>query len=182
MDEVESDRYVSSFDYIVISRVAGIEIVSDPEGIEADDSKEPPRGGQQFRAAQGSMVPNRGQMRPTLLLETGQLGTFTFQETDVVTPLLAVSYLNTKGNACWFDGAESFIIPKGSRELLDIRFLEGECSQLARLEEQGGPHLPSVGDHTALGGPKLLSSPRPRRRFDRAAGEVATVRYGGVGP
>ena len=80
-------------------------------------------GGQQFRAAQGSMVPNRGQMRPTLLLETGHLGSFTFQETDVVKPLLAVSDLNAKGNACFFDGSQSFILPKGAKELQAIRAL-----------------------------------------------------------
>ena len=70
-----------------------------------------PLKGQSYSTASGTLMPNQGQMRPVLLMETGGLGKFTFQNTDMVKkPLLVMSDINKKDNIGFFDGERSYII------------------------------------------------------------------------
>ena len=57
----------------------------------------------------GDLIPNRGQMSPEVIVESGDTGRINFSEADVRKPLLAVSAVNAKGSPVWFDGAQTFI-------------------------------------------------------------------------
>ena len=55
-------------------------------------------------------------------MDNGATGKFTFQAVDnLQQTLLAVSDINAKGNAGWFDKKESCILPAGCPELNQIR-------------------------------------------------------------
>ena len=62
------------------------------------------------------------------------MGKFTFQETDTRKPLLAVSDVNKKGNPCWFDSHQSFIMPKSAPELVEIRRLVQQAARTILLQ------------------------------------------------
>ena len=83
------------------------------------------RQGQKFVAASaaGKPIDNRGQFSSDLLIETGELGRLNFADADVRKPLLAVSSCNAKGNPVWFDGHQSYWLPKNAPELTEIRRL-----------------------------------------------------------
>ena len=94
-------------------------------------------GGQTFIGASGASMPNRGQIKPKLILETGGMGTFKFQETTVRKPLLAVSDVNNKGNLVLFDGHNSFIL-QPSDEVEEIRKLVRKASKKVPLHLENG--------------------------------------------
>ena len=71
---------------------------------------------------------NEGQINPRAVLETGVSGSFSYAAADVRKPLMAVSACNAKGNACWFDGQDSHILPKTCPQLAKIRKLIAEAS------------------------------------------------------
>ena len=93
--------------------------------------------GQTFIGALGASMPNRSEIKPRLILETGGLGTFRFQETTVRKPLLAVSDVNNKGNLVLFDGHESFIL-QPSDEVEEIRKLVRKASKKIPLHLENG--------------------------------------------
>ena len=105
---------------------------------------EPSRGskaGQHFIDASGGKMPNIGQVKPELLLETGILGRFTFQAAEGIRedgPLLAVSEVNSKGNPTWFDGEKSFILAGGSPEVERIRSLIQDYESKVPLHLRNG--------------------------------------------
>ena len=96
------------------------------------------RRGQKFMGPGGDLIPNQGQMSPEVLVESGDVGKLNFAAAEVRKPLLAVSAVNKKGSACWFEGAESFIIPKGATELPQIRSLIKQVRQKIRMYEKNG--------------------------------------------
>merc|ERR1712079_138998 len=74
----------------------------------------------------GTKIPNLGQFTARRTLANGLLSATKFQAAEIRKPLLAVSGLNDKGNPVWFDHDQtggSFIIPKGTPELQQIRKL-----------------------------------------------------------
>ena len=58
-------------------------------------------------------------MTPEIIVESGDTGHLNFAEAEVRKPLLAVSAVNAKGSPVWFDGAQSFILPKAATELAE---------------------------------------------------------------
>ena len=66
-------------------------------------------------------MPNLGEMKLDMVLESGENGALTMQAADVRKPLLAVSALNRRGNPVWFDNEQSFIIPSTAENLAKIR-------------------------------------------------------------
>ena len=86
----------------------------------------------------GDLIPNRGQMTPELIVESGGTGRLNFAEAEVRKPLLAVSAVNSKGSPVWFDGVQSFILPKGAPELIEIRTLIRKMKSKIRLHQKGG--------------------------------------------
>ena len=84
---------------------------------------------------------NLGQVRPSLLLENGLLGQFTFQAADGIRengPLLAVSEVNAKGNATWFGGERSYIIPGAAKQLGALRALVQQVDNKIPLHLKNG--------------------------------------------
>ena len=89
----------------------------------------------------GNRIPNLGQVTAKRVLANGLVSNTKFQGADVRKPLLAVSGLNDKGNPVWFDHDQtggSFIIPKNSPELADIRKLIQKIKARVRLDRKGG--------------------------------------------
>ena len=75
------------------------------------------------------------------MMGNGIVGGVKFQGAKVRKPLLAVSSLNDRGNPCWFDHDStggSYIIPKDSPELVEIRRLIGKIKMRVRMERKGG--------------------------------------------
>ena len=66
-------------------------------------------------------MPNLGEMKLDMVLESGDDGALTMQAADVRKPLLAVSALNKRGNPVWFDNDQSFIIPSTAENLAKVR-------------------------------------------------------------
>ena len=81
------------------------------------------KAGQQFvgAGAGAKSIPNLGEMKFAMVVETGDTGSLTVQAADVRKQLLAVSSLNRKGNPVWFDNQQSFVIPATARNLAAIR-------------------------------------------------------------
>ena len=103
--------------------------------------EESPKKGQTYAAASanGPLMKNQGQMKPTLLLETGDLGNFTFQNTDPIRkPLLAVSDVNAKGNIGFFDGEKSYILTGSRQELDALRKLVSQMKRKIPLHLSNG--------------------------------------------
>ena len=84
---------------------------------------------------------NESQMTPTLLLETGGLGQFCFQNTELIRkPLLAVCDVNKKGNIGLFDGEKSFILTGSAEELEALRKMVARMSQKIPLHLENGTY------------------------------------------
>ena len=81
------------------------------------------KAGQKFigPGAGSSGMPNLGEMKVSVVCETGDTGLMTIQVAEVRKPLRAVSALNKKGNPQWFDGENSYIIPGSAANLGQIR-------------------------------------------------------------
>ena len=86
----------------------------------------------------GDLIPNRGQMTPEIVVESGDIGRLNFADAEVRKPLLAVSAVNRKGSPVFFDGAHSYILPKGAKELTEIRSLVRKVQQKIKLHENKG--------------------------------------------
>ena len=86
-------------------------------------------------------MPNQGQMKPRLLLETGHLGNFTIQNVDPVKkPLLAVSDVNEKGNIGFFDGHNSSLICGTAEEMAALRKLVASIKTKVPLHYSNGTY------------------------------------------
>ena len=84
---------------------------------------------------------NLGQMKPRLALENGHLGQFKFQAAEGIRedgPLLSVWDVNCKGNPCWFDGEQSFIIPGGAQQIAELRALVQQVDNKVPLHPKNG--------------------------------------------
>ena len=79
--------------------------------------------GQKFIEPGGQTMPNEGQFRPGVVLETGDEGGINFQAAQVRKPLLSVSAINAKQNPVVFDGEKFYILPKACPQLAEIRRL-----------------------------------------------------------
>ena len=98
--------------------------------------EESPKKGQKYVNATGGISHNKGQMRPRLLLETGMLGDFTFQNTDdIQKPLMAMSDVNSKGHIGFCDGDQSFIILGNDKLVEELRKL------VAKIQNKVPLHL-----------------------------------------
>ena len=93
-------------------------------------------------------------MRPRLLLETGQLGNFTFQNTEKVKkPLLSVSDVNSKGNIGFFDGHNSSLIAGTPEEMEELRRLVSRIQNKVPLHYINGTYkLKAWQPETPFGG------------------------------
>ena len=89
----------------------------------------------------GDLIPNRGQMSPEVIVESGDAGRMNFAEADVRKPLLAVSAINAKGSPVWFDGQDSFILPKSATQLPEVRDLIRQIKSKIRLHQQRGTYV-----------------------------------------
>ena len=98
------------------------------------------RRGQQFMGPGGDLIANQGQMSPEMLIESGDVGRINFAAAEVRKPLLAVSAINARGSPVWFDGADSFILPKGSALLPDIRALIKQIKAKIGLHQTRGTY------------------------------------------
>ena len=94
-------------------------------------------------------------MKPQLLLETGQLGNFCFQNTEPLKkPLLAVSDLNEKGNIGFFDGHRSSIIVGTPEEMESLRQLIAKIRNKVPLHFTNGTYkLKAWQPEHPFGGP-----------------------------
>ena len=106
-------------------------------GVVVADSESSLRG-QKFMGPGGDLIPNRGQMTPELVVESGDVGRINFADAEVRKPLLAVSAINRKGSPVFFDGSNSYILPKGAKELAEIRSLVRKVQQKIKLHENKG--------------------------------------------
>ena len=104
-------------------------------------SSEGSRRGQKFMGPGGDLIPNRGQMQPQIIVESGDTGIMNFAEADVRKPLLAVSAINAKGSPVWFDGVDSFILPKSATKLPEIRDLIRQIKSKIRLHQSRGTYV-----------------------------------------
>ena len=86
------------------------------------------------------LIANRGQMSPEVVVESGEIGRINFAEAEVRKPLLAVSAINAKGSPVWFDGRESFIIPKSFQLIPDVRALIKQIKSKIRLHQNRGTY------------------------------------------
>ena len=85
---------------------------------------------------------NMGQFSPQVVLETGDDGKLDYQAAQVRKSLLAVSSCNAKKNPCWFDGDLSYILPKNSPQLAQIRKLIAEAPKKIPMHlEKGVYHI-----------------------------------------
>ena len=96
--------------------------------------------GQQFMGPGGHLMKNQGQMSPEIVVESGAVGRINFAAADIRKPLLAVSAINAKGSPVWFDGSESFILPKGSENLPEIRRLIKLIRSKIKLHQKNGTY------------------------------------------
>ena len=97
--------------------------------------------GQYFVGANSGRMANLGQVRPNLALENGLLGRFTFQAADGIRedgPLLSVFDVNSKGNPCWFDGEQSFILPGGAEQIKELRALIQKVANKVPMHVKNG--------------------------------------------
>ena len=69
------------------------------------------------------------------------MGRVNFAAADVRKPLLAVSAVNGKGCPVWFDGPESFIVPKGAAQLPEIRNLIQQIKAKIKLYQHKGTYV-----------------------------------------
>ena len=100
-----------------------------------------PKKNQVYANASGGLMPNQGQMKPRLLLETGHLGNFCFQNVEPVKkPLLAVSDVNEKGNIGFFDGHNSSIICGTPAEMEALRKLVASIKTKVPLHYTNGTY------------------------------------------
>ena len=83
-------------------------------------------------------IPNEGQFKPTVTLEDGGSGTFTFQAARVRKPLMAVSSVNDKGHLVLFDLEGSFLIPAQAPEVAMIRELVAQAQGKVTLHRENG--------------------------------------------
>ena len=97
--------------------------------------------GQQFVGPGGDRIPNKGEMVPTFLIETGALAQVKLQDGEVRKPLLAVSDVNGKGNPCWFDGNKSYVLRKGSPLLQEIRDLIAKVQAKIPMHLKNGTYI-----------------------------------------
>ena len=93
-----------------------------------------------FRPASGKLIPNKGQLNPRLVTESGNVGSVNFQAADVEAPLLAVSDIGAKGNPTWFDGETSYILPGKAPEIKEIRRLIEKVNQKIKLHLKNGTY------------------------------------------
>ena len=95
--------------------------------------------GQIFGGPGGEKIPNMGQLKAETLLENGCEGKFVFQAADVISPLLAVSSVNDKGNLVLFDPQGSFIIPAQNQVLINkVRQLVQQMTGKIELHRKNG--------------------------------------------
>ena len=88
----------------------------------------------------GERLPNKGPIKPAMLIEGGRTGTFGFQAVPGLRkPLLAVSSVNDKGNLVLFDEKGSFIIPGCHKELIkQLRALVKQIPDESDLQRKNG--------------------------------------------
>ena len=73
------------------------------------------------------------------MLETGDMGQFTFQNVEEVRkPLLAVSDVNSKGNIGFFDGELSYILTGSRAELDALRKMVAKMTKKIPLHLENG--------------------------------------------
>ena len=80
-------------------------------------------------------------MKPQVVVESGDTGAMNFAEAEVRKPLLAVSAINSKGSPVWFDGEDSFILPKSATKLPEIRDLIRQIKSKIRLHQSRGTYV-----------------------------------------
>ena len=98
--------------------------------------------GQKFIGPGGQTMPNEGQFRPGVVLETGDEGGINFQAAQVRKPLLSVSAINAKKNPVIFDGEMSYILPRSCSQLDEIRrLIQLAPSKIPLHLEKGIYHL-----------------------------------------
>ena len=83
-------------------------------------------------------MPNLGEMKFDMVVESGDTGALTMQAAEVRKPLLAVSALNRKGNPVWFDGEQSYVVPSTAKNLALIRKLLKEIDNKIPLHLENG--------------------------------------------
>ena len=129
---------------LTVDTGAGISVGS-PEHFPHAVVEESPKKGQTYASACNGIMKNQGQMRPRLLLETGQLGQFTFQATSSAQgplrkPLLAMSDVNSKNNIGFFDGENSWILTGTEKEKEELRKLVARMSNKLPLHFTNGTY------------------------------------------
>ena len=72
------------------------------------------------------------------MMPDGAIVDATWQDTEVRKSLLAVSGVDDRGNAVWFNSEGSCILPAGSPELRQIREIVARAAKKIRIDRQGG--------------------------------------------
>jgi len=127
------------FGEITVDSGAG-ESVINPRDL-PDVALEPSAGsrrGQVYLGPGGERIPNLGQLRTNVLMESGATGQLTFQGAPVRKPLLAVSSVNDKGNMVVFDSSGSFILPGKCPQVAAIRQLVQQAAGAIPLRRKNG--------------------------------------------
>ena len=129
---------------LTVDTGAGVSVGS-PEHFPHAPVEESPKKNQTYASACNGIMKNQGQMRPRLLLETGQLGQFTFQATSSAQgplrkPLLAMSDVNAKNNIGFFDGENSWILTGTEKEKEELRALVKRMSSKLPLHFTNGTY------------------------------------------
>ena len=83
-------------------------------------------------------IPNMGEIKPTLMMESDGTGRITFQAAPVRKPLLAVSSVNDKGHMVVFDTDGSFLVPADAPEVLQVRALLQKVRGKIDLHRENG--------------------------------------------
>ena len=86
----------------------------------------------------GELIPHLGELAPGIMTENGALARMKFQDTEVRKPLLAASAIADKGNLTVFDEGGSYIIPKGSKLIDQIRKLLERTDKKIPLHRRNG--------------------------------------------
>ena len=102
------------------------------------EESEGSRSAQKFAGAGSETLANRGQRKVRLRLgaEDGCAAGLKFQDAAVRRPILSVGDSTSRGNCFWYDENGSFIVPKGSPEIAQVRALIAQVRNRIPMRKQ----------------------------------------------
>jgi hypothetical protein len=100
--------------------------------------------GEQFVAANGSIIENEGERRVDVFTLDGTKRNMVFQVTGVNKTLASVSRICEKGHVVIFDGDDSYILNKTSGEVIPMRHRNGVWLLEVWVEKKPKEHSPAI--------------------------------------